>query len=148
MDIKAVKELIGALESSSLTRLHYEDDTLKITLEKGQAPAPAAVLSAALPAAGADAPQPVAQAAPANENDCTVTAPIVGTVYRAREPGQSPLVSVGDTVQEGDTLCLIEAMKVFGDVNAPCTGVVKTIHFNDGELAEFGAPLITIGKTV
>lgn len=148
MDINAVKELIAALEASSLTHLHYEDGSTKVILDK--ASGQAAIAGAAVSPAAQAQPLPP-QAAPSDApaaDEHVVTAPIVGTVYRAREQGQSPLVSVGDTVNEGDTLCLIEAMKVFGDVNAPISGVVRKIHFTDGELAEFGAPLVTIGKLV
>lgn len=141
MDIKAVQELIAAVEASSLSRLHYEDKTIKITLEKSVGPVSA---FQAVPAAPQNAQQPVT-GEPIKSEGTVVTAPIVGSVYRAREPGQKPLVSVGDAVQQGDPLCLIEAMKLFSEVTAPCAGIVTKIHFTDGELAEFGQPLITIG---
>ncbi len=141
MDIKAVQELIAAVEASSLSRVHYEDKTIKITLEKSAGPV-SAVLAA--PASPQNVRQPVI-GEPVKSEGTVVTAPIVGSVFRAREPGQKPLVSVGDAVRQGDPLCLIEAMKLFSEVTAPCAGVVTEIHFTDGELAEFGSPLITIG---
>lgn len=141
MDIKAVQELIAALEASTLARLQYEDKTLKITLEKFSSGVVAVAPQAAVPSAPAQAP---ASPAPAVRSGTVVTAPIVGTVYRAKEPGQKPLVSVGDKVKKGDALCLIEAMKLFSEVTAPCAGIVQEIHFTDGDLAEFGMPLLTI----
>lgn len=142
MDIKAVQELIAAVEASSLSRVHYEDKTIKITLEKPTGPVSAVQTSA--PAASQSARQPAGREK-AQSGGTVVTAPIVGSVYRAREPGQKPLVSVGDAVRQGDPLCLIEAMKLFSEVISPCAGIVTEIHFTDGELAEFGEPLVTIG---
>ncbi|MGI6150574.1 MAG: acetyl-CoA carboxylase biotin carboxyl carrier protein [Christensenellales bacterium] len=142
MDIKAIQELIAAVEASSLSRLHYEDKAIKITLEKSAGVVSA--VSAPAPAAS-DSQQPDEPANAEQSTGTVVTAPIVGTVYRAREPGQKPIVSVGDAVKQGDPLCLIEAMKLFSEVTSPCAGIVTEIHFTDGELVEFGKPLMTIG---
>jgi len=143
MDIRAIQELIAAMEASSLSRVHYEDKTVKITLEKPAGPG--AAVSAVFPADSKDA-LPADEGKKAKTEGTVVSAPIVGTVYRAREQGQKPLVSVGDPVRQGDALCLIETMKLFSEVVAPCAGVVTEIHFTDGELAEFGMPLMTIGE--
>jgi acetyl-CoA carboxylase biotin carboxyl carrier protein len=73
-----------------------------------------------------------------------VSAPLVGLVYRSREPGAAPFVERGQKVDEGDVLCIIEAMKLFNEITAPCTGTVDAILFEDGTLAEYGAPLISL----
>lgn len=143
MDIAAVKELIAALEDSRLYSLQYEDAAFRVALAKGPqgaALSAAAGESTAPPAAVA----PAAQAAP--ERGVTVSAPLVGTVYRSREPGGEPLVSVGDRVEKGQALCLIEAMKMYSEVPSPCTGRVAEILFDDGTLAEYGAVLFRLEK--
>lgn len=73
-----------------------------------------------------------------------VMAPLVGLAYRSKEPGAEPFVQVGDAVEEGAVLCLIEAMKMFNEVKAPCSGVICAISFVDGDLVEFGAPLFSL----
>ncbi|MDR2715015.1 MAG: hypothetical protein LBB42_05840 [Coriobacteriales bacterium] len=73
-----------------------------------------------------------------------VKAPLVGIAYRSKEPGAAPFVSVGDTVEEGAVLCLIEAMKMFNEVKAPCGGTVTCIHFEDASLVEHGEPLVSL----
>ena len=73
-----------------------------------------------------------------------VTAPLVGLAYKAKEPGAEPFVKPGDKVAEGTVLCLIEAMKMFNEVKAPEAGTISKVHFNDGELVEFGAPLFSL----
>ncbi|MCL1890978.1 MAG: hypothetical protein FWG00_03020 [Coriobacteriia bacterium] len=73
-----------------------------------------------------------------------VKAPLVGVAYRSKEPSAAPFVSVGDTVEEGTVLCLIEAMKMFNEVKAPCGGTVTCIHFEDASLVEHGEPLVSL----
>ncbi len=89
---------------------------------------------------------PVAVAAPAHENIQRIDAPLVGVAYRAKEPGAAPYVEIGSQVEEGTVLCLIEAMKMFNEVKAPCSGTVCDIFITDGELVEFGAPLFLIDR--
>jgi len=73
-----------------------------------------------------------------------IRAPLVGIAYRSKEPGSPPFVEVGDTVEEGTTLCLVEAMKMFNEVKAPISGVISEIHFVDSKLVEHGAPLFSL----
>ncbi|NLB29784.1 MAG: acetyl-CoA carboxylase biotin carboxyl carrier protein [Clostridiales bacterium] len=135
--MKEVRRLAKILSENGLTRLEYESNGLRIALERN---APAAEASTA-PAGAADVrrpePKPIGT---------TVTSPLVGITYRSREPGAPPLAEVGGAVKKGDAVCIIEAMKMFSDVPAPCDGTVLEILFNDGELAEFGAPLLVIGN--
>jgi acetyl-CoA carboxylase biotin carboxyl carrier protein len=141
MNVAAVKQLIDALERSSLTSLSYEDGEVKITLSREFSAAKAAP-AAHLPHTALHAPETMSE--PEREGFVVVRAPIVGTAYRAREPGAPPLVSVGDIVREGDALCVIEAMKFFSDITAPSGGKVTEIAFEDGALAEYGATLVVL----
>jgi acetyl-CoA carboxylase biotin carboxyl carrier protein len=121
------------------------------------ASAPVAALTTTLAAADATAPATSASsaaAAPATLASnaaasnaltlVTVTAPLLGVVYRSREPSATPLAACGQRVVEGDAVCLIEAMKLFNEITAPVSGVIDAVLFEDGDLAEYGAPLITI----
>ncbi|MDR3149061.1 MAG: hypothetical protein LBT88_03450 [Oscillospiraceae bacterium] len=135
MNFSNIKQLAALMAEHNLSSLSYEDGEFKLSLSKS----PAEAVSAS-PLNTPDAIAP-------NEdglNLVSVTAPVVGTVYRAREPGNPPLVSVGDAVNQGDALCIIEAMKVFSEITAPCAGKVVEIAFSDGALAEFGAKLVVI----
>jgi acetyl-CoA carboxylase biotin carboxyl carrier protein len=109
-------------------------------------PAPAAGAAgsgAASPAAATNAAAP--NAAPGTTPDATlVSAPLVGVAYRAKDPDAAPFVSPGDRVEQGTVLCLIEAMKMFNEVKAPCPGLIQAVHFEDGKLVEHGAPLFSI----
>ncbi|GHU93428.1 hypothetical protein FACS1894208_02900 [Clostridia bacterium] len=136
-----VRQLADILSAYGLSRLEYERDGLRVALERGViAAAPTAAITP--PAAQPVSVQPVQPAQPAGT---PVKAPLVGTVYRAREPGADPFVTVGQSVKKGDTVCVIEAMKMFCDITAPCDGKVLEVLFEDGKLAEFGATLLTIG---
>ena len=137
-----LREYAELMAEFGLTRLEYEKDGALIVLERQTTVATA--VAATTPVA---ASQKTAAAHPvtASTVDGThVTAPIVGTVYSAREPGAEPFVTVGQSVKKGETVCVIEAMKMFCEIAAPCDGTVAEICFENGELAEFGATLLTI----
>jgi acetyl-CoA carboxylase biotin carboxyl carrier protein len=97
---------------------------------------------AAPPPPPVDAPEPVAEVAAISGH--TVTSPMVGTFYRASSPTAAPFVEVGDTVSEGDTLCIIEAMKMLNQIESDASGVVKAILVENGQPVEFGEPLFVI----
>lgn len=137
MNFADIKRLADLMPRYNLTSLSYEDAEFKLSLSKTLSDRSGSgtsqeIIAEAFEASGARA------------DSVVVTAPVVGTAYRAREPGKAPLVSVGDTVAKGDALCVIEAMKVFSEITAPCAGNVVEIAFADGSLAEFGAKLIVI----
>ncbi|MDR2587403.1 MAG: hypothetical protein LBC23_03980 [Coriobacteriales bacterium] len=153
-----LEQLAVLLDTHDLTRLEYEQGDLRIVLERqptSVVPAAAAV-PVVLPtslvpvvadqlggnAAAADTNSDSAQ--PSSPPVVTVTAPLVGIAYRSREPGAPPFVEPGQTVEEGDVVCLIEAMKLFNEIVAPAAGVIDEVLFEDAELAEYGAPLVTI----
>ncbi len=136
-----VRALAEILRGADLGRLEYRRGEELVVLEARTAPA-AAVSNQASAAVELSVLQPApAPEAPAG---ILVKTPLVGTVYRAREPGGPPLVQVGQRVRRGEVLCLIEAMKMFSEITAPAQGTVREILFQDGELAEYDAVLMTL----
>ncbi|MEL6587249.1 MAG: acetyl-CoA carboxylase biotin carboxyl carrier protein [Pseudomonadota bacterium] len=156
-DVAFIKALAELLRENDLTELEVireygDDDSLNVRVSRQHpaaapihmaAPAPAAVASA--PATG-PAPTPATPAAgdPAQDPGA-VTSPMVGTAYLAPEPGAGNFISVGDTVAEGQTLLIIEAMKTMNQIPSPKAGKVKRILVEDGAPVEFGAPLVILG---
>ena len=135
-----VRKLAGLLEETGLCEIEYEADDRRIRVSRAGAAAP---LTAAAPppaAASAAAAPDSADALPPG----AVTSPMVGTVYVAGEPGAPPFVRVGDSVSEGQTLLIIEAMKVMNPLASPRAGKVTRILVSDGEPVEFGALLLVI----
>lgn len=148
-------DLMGRFDASGIARLRLTIGDTTLELEKpGAAPAgpvaPAAPVAPAVPAAPAAqpaaAPAPAAAAEPAPEaaqpDAPCITAPLVGTFYVAPSPDKDPYVQPGDRVKKGDTVCLLEAMKMMSEVTAPVDCVIDEIMATDGELVSFGAPLI------
>lgn len=164
IDSKKLNEVAALMEDHGLTRVRLsEEDGRVVELERMTAPAPeaiavpvaapmtAAVTPAAAPAAPAvtvptEAPAPAAETAPAPtaSNTITVEAPMVGVFYAAPSPGADPFVSVGSTVHVGDTLCIIEAMKLMNEVVAETDGTIAEICVQDGDLVEFGSCIMKI----
>ena len=137
MTNQEIYDLMDRFERTTLQSLKLSQEGFSIELCRAAAvsAAPAAPVYAA-PAAPAPA------AAPAQENQNAVTAPLVGTFYTAPAPDQAPFVAVGDRVKKGQTVCLIEAMKMMSEVPAPCDCVIKEILKDSGTLVSFGEPLI------
>lgn len=161
IDSKKLNEVAALMEDHGLTRVRLsEEDGRVVELERMTAPAPeaiavpvaapmtAAVTPAAAPAVTAptEAPAPAAETAPAPtaSNTISVEAPMVGVFYAAPSPGADPFVSVGSTVHVGDTLCIIEAMKLMNEVVAEADGTVAEICVQDGDLVEFGSCIMKI----
>lgn len=164
IDSKKLNEVAALMEDHGLTRVRLsEEDGRVVELERMTAPAPeaiavpvaapmtAAVAPAAAPAAPAvtaptEAPAPAAEtaSAPTASNTISVEAPMVGVFYAAPSPGADPFVSVGSTVHVGDTLCIIEAMKLMNEVVAEADGTVAEICVQDGDLVEFGSCIMKI----
>ncbi len=135
MTNQEIFELMARFDQSGITtfKLNTKDFTLELGKGGGIA-APAAQVSAPAPAAApAPAPQP--------EGPC-ITAPLVGTFYTASAPDAEPFVKVGDKVKQGQTVCLMEAMKMMNEVHAPCDCTIEAILQEDGALVSFGDPLI------
>lgn len=157
MDSKRLAEIADVMEDRGLTRVRVEEpDGTAVELERASAAQPVAVpmpmpsamaAPVAAPAVVPGAPEPTAQApAAAPEPKGTeVTAPMVGVFYAAPAPGDEPFVHVGSKVKVGETLCIIEAMKVLNEVTAEADGEVLEICVADGDLVEFGSCLMRIG---
>lgn len=152
MDIRKVKKLIELLEESGIAEIEITEGEESVRISRHSASAPAPVYHHAMPAP-APAPQAAAPAAaaPAAEekgnaipSGHVVTSPMVGTFYRAPNPGAKSFVDVGDSVSAGDTLCIIEAMKMMNQIEADKGGKVKAILVENGEPVEFGQPLFVI----
>jgi len=153
-DSKLIGEIAGIMAETGLTEVEIKqgDSTLRLSKTSGTAAAPVMVSAAppaapvaAAPGPAAPAAEPAAAAAaPAAEHPGAVTSPMVGTVYLAPQPGADPFVSVGDRLGEGDTLMIIEAMKVMNPIPSPRAGTVKAILVSDAQPVEFGDALIII----
>ncbi len=157
MDIRKVKKLIELLEESGIAEIEITEGEEAVRISRYPQgapavapvamPAPAAVPIAAAPAATpAEAPAAAEQAAeaPAAEGK-TVNAPMVGTFYRAASPEADPFVKPGDTVSIGDTLCIIEAMKMMNQIESEVAGTILSVEVENGEAVEFGQVLFKIG---
>lgn len=147
MDSKRLAEIADVMEDRSLTRVRVEEpDGTAVELERASAAQPVAVPMPMQGAVTAPAVAPVAMPAAAPEPKGTeVTAPMVGVFYAAPAPGDEPFVHVGSKVKAGETLCIIEAMKVLNEVTAETDGEVLEICVADGDLVEFGSCLMRIG---
>ena len=146
IDASAIRELAGLLEETGLTEIEVEQGGARIRVSRQavhtitHAPAAAMVAAPAPVAVPAEAPAAVHKGPPAG----AVPSPMVGTVYVAPEPGKPPFVKVGDTVKEGDTLFIIEAMKTMNPIAAPRSGTITEICVHDAQPVEFGQTLLAI----
>jgi acetyl-CoA carboxylase biotin carboxyl carrier protein len=141
-----VRQLAELLTQNMLTEIEVEDGDRRIVVKREAAPAAAAPAPAAAPAAAAappPPPPPAADVAPANHPGA-VKSPMVGTVYLSGEPGSRPFVAPGDTVREGDTLLIVEAMKVMNPIVAPRAGTVRQVLVVDAQPVEFDQPLVIV----
>lgn len=148
MDLRKLKKLIDLVEESGISELELTEGEEKVRISRATAPvATPQVMQVAAPVGGVApaATAPTAEAAPAATNGDAVESPMVGTFYRASSPEASAFVEVGDKVEVGDTLCIIEAMKLLNEIESDKAGVVKKILVDNGQPVEFGEPLFVIG---
>jgi acetyl-CoA carboxylase biotin carboxyl carrier protein len=147
VDTALIKELAELLSANELTEIEVEDGDRKIRVKRdavpvmAYAPAPAAIAAAA-PTVSAAAP--AADTTPAAAPVDAVKSPMVGTAYLASEPGAKPFIAVGASVKQGDTLLIIEAMKVMNPIQAPKAGTITQILVGDSQPVEFDQPLVVI----
>ena len=156
MDIRKVKKLIELLDESGIAEIEITegDDSVRISRHSphlAAAPATAPVAIAAAPAPSAVAPAPLAAEAPApaadpEEEGYAVTTPMVGTYYSSPSPGSPQFVQVGDRVNEGDVLCIVEAMKMMNQIEAEVSGTIKSIRVQNGDPVEYGQILFVIDQ--
>jgi acetyl-CoA carboxylase biotin carboxyl carrier protein len=142
-----VRLLLAALQESDVTELILEYKDFRLTLRKG-IPAGLAAAAAAPPAAPPlEPPPPESAPKPAPSHWVEVTAPMVGTFYSAPAPGETDFVQVGQRVNKGQTLCIIEAMKLMNEIEAETAGVVREILVSNGQPVEFGQVLMRLDPT-
>ena len=157
MDLRKLKTLIDLVAESGIAEIEVTEGEDKVRIVK-YAPAPAAVpvaapmlaapvvAAAALPGpSGAPAANPAAPVQPELPKGNIVKSPMVGTFYRSPSPGANPFIEVGQTVKPGDTLCIIEAMKLLNEIEAEVAGEVKEVLVENGQAVEDGQPLFVIG---
>lgn len=152
MDLRKLKTLIDLVQNSGISELEISEGEEKIRIAKHatQSTSTTVMMGAPMqhqqmPTMAAPAPvaaEPVAAAEPEGHQ---VKAPMVGTFYRAGSPGSPAFVEVGQSVKEGDTLCIIEAMKLMNEIEADASGVIKAILVENGQAVEYGQPLFLIG---
>jgi len=148
MDLRKLKTLIELVESSGIAELEIAEGEERVRITRSLPPPSPPPVQGAGPAAapgvqlsvGAEAPP----AAAASEGH-VVKSPMVGTFYRSASPGGKPFVEIGDEVQAGDPLCIIEAMKLMNEIEADQAGVVKAILIENGQAVEYGQALVVIG---
>ncbi|GHD56662.1 acetyl-CoA carboxylase biotin carboxyl carrier protein [Jeongeupia chitinilytica] len=152
MDLRKLKKLIDLVEESGIAELEVTEGEEKVRITRvNQNAAPAYIqqpmqFQAPAAAAAVAAPAAVAEAADSALPDGTpVKSPMVGTFYRAASPGAKSFVEVGQQVNAGDTLCIIEAMKLLNEIEAETSGVIKAILVENGQPVEYGEPLFVIG---
>jgi acetyl-CoA carboxylase biotin carboxyl carrier protein len=149
MDLRKLKKLIDLVQESGIAELEITEGEEKVKIVKGggvsisQAPVAAVAAPAAAPAA------PAAVVAPAEpvtgQEGHVVKAPMVGTFYRSPSPDAKVFIEVGQTIKEGQTICIIEAMKLMNEIESDASGVVKAILVENGQPVEYGQPLFIIG---
>jgi len=152
MDIRKVKKLIELLEESGIAELEINEGEESVRISRyNSTPAPAPVNYAAAPAAPAPAaPTPAAVAAEESSDEDSlpsghiVKSPMVGTFYSSSSPGAKPFVNVGDSVAEGETVCIVEAMKILNQIEADVSGTVKAVLVENAQPVEYGQPLLII----
>ncbi|MFP4466864.1 MAG: acetyl-CoA carboxylase biotin carboxyl carrier protein [Candidatus Goldiibacteriota bacterium] len=155
IDAEALNQALKIMEKGGLVEFLYEQKDIKIQLKKAGAynalPAamPAPGMHQAVSAPADPAPASAAEAASSNEDNPNLTvvkSPMVGTFYRAPSPESPPFVNVGDTVESGKTLCIIEAMKIMNEIKAETSGRVKEVLVENAQAIEFNQPILTIEK--
>lgn len=144
IDSEAVRSLAALLDDTNLTEIEYESSGLRIRVARSAAPVAAAPVAYAAAPAAAAAAAPAAAGDDAANHPGAVKSPMVGVSYLSPEPGAAKFVNVGDSVAEGQTLLLIEAMKTFNPIRAPKSGKVTQILVTDGQPVEFGEPLLIV----
>jgi len=159
MDFKQIQELIKIMGKSDLSELSIEQDQFKITLKKSHntvahraAPRPAAAepppVIEAIPAATGESAPPVPSKPSQEKSDedryFTIKSPMVGTFYRSPSPDKEPFVKVGDIIHKGDHICIIEAMKLFNEIESEVNGKVMKVLVEDAKPVEYGQPLFLV----
>ncbi|MDP1716693.1 MAG: acetyl-CoA carboxylase biotin carboxyl carrier protein [Burkholderiales bacterium] len=143
MDLRKIKTLIDLVQQSGIDELEISEGEEKVRISRGRltGPAPAAIAPAHVVVPDVAAPP---AAAPAEPEGHSIKSPMVGTFYRSAAPGSKPFVELGQAVKAGDTVCIIEAMKLLNEIEADQDGIIKTILAENGQPVEYGQPLFIL----
>ena len=151
MDLEQIKQILELMRDNDLAEFELEQDGVKVRLRKQGAPPAPAVFSpppAAVPPPALPTVVPAPAATAAGEGDdlelAIIKSPIVGTFYRSAEPGAKPFVEVGQSVKQGQVMCIIEAMKLMNEINADCNGEVTKVYVENGQAVQYGERLFAI----
>ncbi|OUR65829.1 acetyl-CoA carboxylase, biotin carboxyl carrier protein [Methylophaga sp. 42_25_T18] len=151
MDIRKIKKLIDLIQESDVAEIEIKEGEESVRISRASATAPVMMAAPAMPAPVAAAAAPASapgttatEAAPAVNTDNAVKSPMVGTFYRSSSPESASFIEVGQTVAAGDVICIIEAMKMFNQIEADRSGTVKAILVENGHPVEFDEPLVII----
>lgn len=150
MDIRKVKKLIELLEESGISEIEIKEGEESVRISRalsGAVAAPVAASQVVAPpplAPAAIAAQPEAPAGPATPEGTVIESPMVGTFYASPSPGSPAFVAVGQTVKPGDTICIVEAMKILNQIESEVSGTIKAVLVEDGQPVEFGQPLMVV----
>ena len=154
MKAKEIKDLIDFISATGLEEVNIETEEFKVSVKRSQdaptgsvtvaAPAPVAAAAPAPTPAAAPAPTPEAAPAPAASNTVTIKSPMIGTFYRSANPESAPFVSVGDEVTAGKTLCIIEAMKLFNEIESDVSGRIVKVLVDNSSPVEYDQPLFEV----
>jgi acetyl-CoA carboxylase biotin carboxyl carrier protein len=157
MEFKQIQELIKIINKSNISELSVEEGEFKITIKQAQTSETqyVTVQPQAMPMQQMAAPQPVQQAgapsaaaqpaaAPASDNLITVKSPMIGTFYRSSSPDKPPFVNVGDDIRQGQPICIIEAMKLFNEIESEVTGKIVKVLIDDASPVEYDQPLFLV----
>jgi len=151
MDLRKLKTLIDLVQNSGISELEISEGEEKIRIAKHATAAPNTTtvmmggpMQSAPMAAPTAAPAPIVDAAPAEPEGHVVKSPMVGTFYRSGSPGAPAFVEVGQAVKDGETLCIIEAMKLMNEIESDASGTIKSILVENGQPVEYGQPLFII----
>lgn len=143
MELKQIKELISLVNSTDLTEVEIENGDFRLRIRREQkeaVPTPIRVMETVMPEV-VGTPEPVVES---REGLVEITAPMVGTFYRAPAPDAEPFIQIGETITQGQVLFIIEAMKMMNEIESEVKGVVKQILVDNGEPVEYGQPILLI----
>jgi acetyl-CoA carboxylase biotin carboxyl carrier protein len=153
MDLDEIKQLLDLMRENDLAEVELEQDGVKIRLRKQESPRWTAAPAGAAAPVSSPAPGPATSGAPAappvvaateDMDLAIIKSPIVGTFYRSSEPGAAPFADVGQPVEKGQVLCIIEAMKLMNEINAECDGEVVQVYVENGQAVQYGERLFAI----
>ena len=151
MDLRKLKTLIDLVETSGIAELEIQEGEERVRITRNVPQGPQSVMFHAAPTATVPPPVMAAPAAASAEpaqatepEGHVVKSPMVGTFYRSAQPGAAPFVEIGDEVAQGDTLCIVEAMKLMNEIEADAAGTIKAILAENGQAVEFGQPLFVL----